>query len=216
MKEQHALKCTWRIIIWWEKAWHPTRSHKKASQLFDTIKKIYLILHFIISSPVVKRHHMLLYILVIASRHNSSWHSQIKYSPLCWRYLLFFVSYKWFVSMFWILVDEREYISISFPKKKHTTHQHHPIHSTEHPLQCLRKQNKKDLTSLFLLSLSSVIFCQNAQVHSFYRSSEATSTKLKYAAQQSNVGTEESIIFVSCGKVWHYVARSLMNGVLKW
>lgn len=89
------------------------------SQLFDARNNKYWILHFIISNPVVNRLHMSLYILLIASCHNSSWPCQVKYSSLCWHYLLVFVSYKWFVSVFWILVDERECISIHFQRKPH-------------------------------------------------------------------------------------------------
>lgn len=101
-------------------AWYPARSHKNTPAVSQCAGNI-LVLHFIISNSVVNRQLMLLYIPLIATHHNSSWQSKVKYIPLCWHYLLFFVSYKWFVALLWILV--RKCISRSFYKKQHSTAQ---------------------------------------------------------------------------------------------
>lgn len=148
------------------------------SQLFDARKNKYWILHFIISNPVVNRHRMSLYILLIASCHNSSWPCQVKYSSLCWHYLLVFVSYKWFVSVFWILVDERECISIHFQKKSHI----------QWNTQFIASGNRGGNDFYFPLSLSQVTLFQNIQANSFYVYVEDTFTKLNSVPNQTNTG----------------------------
>lgn len=97
-------------------AWYPARSHKNTPAVSWCAGNI-LVLHFIISNPVVNRQLTLLYIPLITTHHNSSWQSKVQYIPLCWHYLLFFVSYKWFVALLWILV--RKCISRTFYKKQH-------------------------------------------------------------------------------------------------
>lgn len=103
--KQYILKCVYRIMRFGGKKRHSTllEGINKTTAVWCCGGNI-LVLHFIISNPVVNRQLMLLYIPLITAHHNSSWHSQVKYIPLCWHYLLFFVSYKWFVTMLWILV----------------------------------------------------------------------------------------------------------------
>jgi len=84
-------------------AWDPARCHKNTPAVSQCAGNV-LVLHFIISNPVVNRQLMLLYIPLITAHHNSSWQSKVKYIPPCWHCLLFFVSYKWFVALLWILV----------------------------------------------------------------------------------------------------------------
>lgn len=101
-------------------SWYPSRSHKNTPAVSQCAGNIF-VLHIIISNSVVNRQLILLYIPLITAHHNSSWQSKGKYIPLCWHYLLFFVSYKWFVALLWILV--RKCISRSCHEKQHSAAQ---------------------------------------------------------------------------------------------